>query len=152
MSCDVFPCDGLSSVVLCNKMECYEVVMRLVVSTLRGSKWLCDDVVIQSTTLLKSTTMYYKVLLCTTKYYSLLQSTTQYYNVVLFSTTLDYKVPLSTTIYYSVLKSTTQYESTTHETSSTMRGATGVILQLHQILRLPRKMALALMMEPYLLK
>ena len=33
-----------------------------------------------------------------------------------------------------------------HETSSTMRGASGVVLQLHQILRLPRKMTL--MIDP----
>ena len=35
----------------------------------------------------------------------------------------------------------------TYETSFTMRGATGITLQLHQILRLPRKMNL--MIDPY---
>ena len=90
-------------------------------------------------------------LLCTTKYYS--------------STTLHYKVQLQ---YYSVLQSTTplllQYYkvllqyffvlqsiipdwSLTYETSFTMRGTTRVILQLHQILRLPCKMNL--MIDPH---
>ena len=31
MSCDVSSCDELSSVLLCNGIECYELVMRLVV-------------------------------------------------------------------------------------------------------------------------
>ena len=34
MSCDVPSCDELSSVVLCNGMECNELVMRLVVRSL----------------------------------------------------------------------------------------------------------------------
>ena len=100
--------------------------------------------VLQCTTpvLLQSTT---PVLLCTTKYYA---STTLYYTV-LFQ-------------YYSLLQSTTPallcttkyYTSTTpvlrqyynvllryyFEMSFTMRGATKVTVQLHQILRLPRKM------------
>ena len=64
--------------------------------TLCGSKWLCDDAVIQSTT----------------KYYSVLKSTTEYYNEYhseVQSTTLYYKVLLRTTKYYSVLRSTTPY-------------------------------------------
>ena len=69
MSCDV-PCNGH---VVC-------------------SKWLCDDVVIQSIILYyKVTTVYYKVLLqyynVLLQYYTVLQST-KYYS----STTLYYKV------------------------------------------------------------
>ena len=85
-----------------------------------------------------STTLYYKVLL---QYYSVLQSTTP----VLLCTTKCYS---STTLYYTVLQRTTPVlpcttkwlMSVAYETSFTMRGATGVILQLHQILHLPRKM------------
>ena len=62
---------------------------------------------------------YYKVLLCTTKYYS--------------STTLYYKVLLQ---YY---KMTRCLIIITYETSFTMRGATGVTIQPHQILRLSRR-------------
>ena len=119
--------------------------------------------VLQSTTkYYSSTTLYYKVLLqyysvlqsttpvllCTTKYYS---GTTLYYKVlqrttpVLLCTTKYYS---STTLYYKVLR---QYYSVLRqyynlllryyfETSFTMRGATRVSVQLHQILRLPRKM------------
>ena len=96
-----------------------------------------------------STTLYYKVLiqyysvlqsttpalLCTTKYYS---GTTKYYS----STSLYCKVLLR---YYSVLQNTTPVlvcttKSTfTRETLFTMRGVTSVIVQTHQILRLPRK-------------
>ena len=108
-----------------------------------------------------STTLYCKVLL---QYYSVLQSTTP----VLLSTTQYYNVLLQ---YYSVLQRTTpvlfcttkqhswlildtyEYEplftwlmSVAYETSFTKRGATGVTLQLHQILRLPRKMNL--MIDP----
>ena len=87
MSCDVLSCDEPSSVVLCNGMECYELVMRLVVRS-RCVERLCDDVVIQSTTLYSvlCTTKNYnvnKVLLCTTKYYPVLLSTTKYYSVIL---------------------------------------------------------------------
>ena len=103
-----------------------------------------------STTLYySSTTLYCKVLL---QYCSVLQSTTpvllcttQYYNVLL----QYYSVLLQ---YYSVLQSSIHDWSLTHmnrylhETSFTMRGATGVTIQLHQILRLPRKMNL--MIDP----
>ena len=120
-------------------------------------------VLLQYYSVLQSTTLYYKVLLCTTKYYS---STTKYYS----STSLYYKVLLQyykvllcttpvllwTTQYYSsspVLLSTTKYYSSTtlyyswlilvtHATLFTMHGATSVIVQTHQILRLPRKMNL----------
>ena len=112
--------------------------------------------VLQSTTpVLLCTTQYYNVLLCTTQYYKVLL---QYYSVpqrttpVLLcttkycsSTTLYYNVLLQ---YYSVLQSTTLYYRITYETSFTMRGATGVTIQLHQILRLPRKMHL--MIDPRL--
>ena len=85
-----------------------------------------------------STTLYYKVLL---QYYSVLQSatpvllcTTKYYS----STTVYYKVLFQ---YYTVLQSTIPHP---YETALTMRGATGVTIQLHQILRLPHKMNLKL--------
>ena len=110
-------------------------------------------------TVLLRTTKYYTVLLCTTQYYSVLQSTTRYYSVlqsttqyysVLQSTTPYYKVLHSTIRYYSVLQSPAQYYSVllswlilvTYETFYTMRGATLVTIQYHQILRLPRKMTL----------
>ena len=113
-----------------------------------------------------STTLYYKVLEVLLQYYSVLQSTTpvllcttKYYS----STTLYYT---STTMYYSGttlkrhLQCAAQQESPsnftkycachakwmssmiriTYETSFPMRGATRATLQLHQILRLPRKM------------
>ena len=92
-----------------------------------------------------STTKYYASTTCRTKYYS---STTQYYKVlrqyysVLQSTT---PVLLCTTKYYKVvLLCTTKYYNVLlryyFETSFTMRRASKVTLQPHQILRLPRKM------------
>ena len=132
-----------------------------------SSTTLYWKVLLQYYSVLQSTT---PVLLCTTKYYSsttlyytvlqrttpVLPCTTKYYS----STTLYCKVLLQ---YYSVLQSTTpvllcttkQHSwltldtnerlftwlmSVAYETLFTMRGATGVILQLHQILHLPRKM------------
>ena len=110
-----------------------------------------------------STTLYYTVLL---QYYSVLQSTTpvlvctkvllQYYSVlqsttpVLLCTSQYYNVLLQD---YSVLQSTAPVQLCitkqhswlildTYEPSFTLRGATGVTLQLHQILRLPRKLTL----------
>ena len=120
-------------------------------------------VLLQYYSVLQSTTLYY-----TTTYYSVLQSTTP---VLLCtakcysSTTLYYTVLLQ---YYSVLQCAEQQESSsnftkyctchakwlwwlirvTYETSFRMRGATGVTIQLHQILRLPRKMNL--MIDPRL--
>ena len=101
-----------------------------------------------------NTTLYYKVRLqyysvlqillcttpvlpCTTKYHS---STTLYYS----STTLYYNVLLQ---YYPVLQSTSWLIRIAYETSFTVRGATKGSLQLHQILRLPRKMNL--MIDPH---
>ena len=99
---------------------------------------------------LHSTTNYDSVLLCTTLctvLQSVLQSTTTYYKVLL---TPYYKVWLRTTKYY---KDTTPYDKAsiclidaTHETPSTLREATGVTFELHQSLRLPRKMIL--MIDP----
>ena len=129
----------LCHVTWCNAMSCDVPCNGHVVC----SKWFCDNVVIQSTIL------YYKVLLCTTKYYS---STTLYYKVLL----QYYPVQHSTTAVLQsttpVLLCTTKQHSwlilVTYETSFTMRGATRFILQLHQILRLPRKMNL--MIDPRL--
>ena len=114
--------------------------------------------VLQSTTTYySSTTLHYKVLL---QYYSVLQSTTlallcttKYfscaslcYKVLLqyYPVPLRCKVLLRTTKHSSsiILYYKVAHVSLTHETSFTMRGATKVILQLHQILRLPRKMNL----------
>ena len=112
-----------------------------------------------TTTYYSSTTLYCKVLKnysSTTLYYTVLQRTTpvllcttKYYS----STTLYYKVLLQ---YYSVLHSTTTcYASTTLYykaafmsaiLSTTTRGATGVILQRHEILHLPRK--ITVMIDP----
>ena len=107
------------------------------------------------------------VLLCTTKYYSVLQSTTLYYKVLLqYYSVLQSTTPVllcstkyysSTTLYYTVLQratpvlhcTTKQHSwlmSVAYETSFTMRGATGVILQRHEILHLPRKMTV--MIDP----
>ena len=91
-------------------------------------------ILVQYYSVLQSTT---PVLIRTTKYYS---STTPYYKVLL----QYYKVLLCTTDYYS---STTLYHKARHarlilityETSFTMRGATVVPLQPHQILRLSRR-------------
>ena len=82
-----------------------------------------------------STTTYYSVLQSTTpvlpQYYSVLQSTTP----VLLCTTKYYASTTSVLCqYYNVLP---RYY---FETSCTMRGATRGTVQLHQILRLPRKM------------
>ena len=97
------------------------------------STTLYYKVLLQGYSVLQST-LYYKVLL---QYHSVLQRTTpvlvcttKYYS----STALYYKLLLQ---YYSVLQSTTPVLVCT-----TMRRATGLILQPHQILRLPRKMTL----------
>ena len=92
--------------------------------------------VLQSTTpVLICTTQYYNVLL---QYYSVLQSTTP----ILFCTTKQHSWLILDT--YEPLF--TWLMSVAYETSFTMRGATGVILQLHQILHLPRKMTV--MIDP----
>ena len=101
MPCDVRSCDELSSVVPCNVMECYELVMPLVVGSRcvvrSGSVRQCGDP--KNYSVLPSTTLYYKVLLCTTKYilrttkhYSVLQSTTPYYKVLLCTTKFTWNV------------------------------------------------------------
>ncbi len=161
MSCDVLSCDELSSVVKwfdamgwdlmslwCDVVGC-EV-------TLCGSEWLCDVMSWKMMwwSVLQSTTPYYKVQLSTTQYYSVLQSTTQYYTELLrttkyytiLRTTKYYSVLFGTTKYYCVLQSTALYYKAlirlivaTHETSSTMRVATSVTLQHHQILSPPRE-------------
>ena len=87
-----------------------------------------------------STTLYYKVLL---QYYSVLHSTTpvllQYYSALQNTTpVLESTAP--------VLVCTTKYLHTWNVIDNSMRGATRVIVQTHQILRLPRKMNL--MIDP----
>ena len=126
-----------------------------------ASTTLYYKVLLRYYSVLQSTTLYYTVL---RQYYSVLQSTTpvllcttKYYNVLLqYYSVLQSTTPVllctrkyysSTTLYfvlrqyYSVLR---QYYNVLlryyFETSFTMRGATRVTVQLHQILRLPRKM------------
>ena len=84
-----------------------------------------------------NTTLYYKVLQILLKYYS---STTLYYKVLL----KYYSVLLQ---YYPVLQSTSWLIRITYETSFTLRRATKGSLQLHQIMRLPRKVNL--MIDPH---
>ena len=117
-----------------------------------SSTTLYYKVLLQYYSVLHSTTTYYKVLL---QYYSVLQSTTpvllctsQYYNVLLqYNSVLQSTTPvlLCTTKYYS---STTLYYKAAFmiEPLFTLRGATGVILQLHQVLHLPHKMTV--MIDP----
>ena len=119
MSCDVRSRVELSSVVPCNGME---PKMPLVLRS-----HCVFEVVIQSTIL------YYKALLCTAKYYS---STTLYYTVL----------QRATPVLHCTTKRHSWLMSVAYETSFTMRGATGVILQRHEILHLPRKMTV--MIDP----
>ena len=163
MQCDVMWCVLMwwaSSVVnWCGAMGCDLMSLWWDVTgcdvTLCGSKWLFRAVkwkmswwsVLQSTA---STTQYYKVLQGTTQYYS---STTLYYNATKYysSTTKYYS---STTKYYSSTTCTKYYSSTTKYYSVlqsttpvlllTLRGATGVIVQSHRILSLPRKVTLVI--------
>ena len=93
-------------------------------------------------------TLYCKVLL---QYYSVLQSTTpvllcttkyilfQYYSVL---TVLQRATPFL----HCTTKQHSWLMSVAYETSFTMRGAKGVILQRHEILHLPRKMTV--MIDP----
>ena len=96
-----------------------------------------------------STTLYSKVLFqfystTTTYYYYVLPCTSKYYS----TSTLYYKVLPRTTKFYSALQSTTPaplctmyYKILLRTEASYMKWrSTGVIVQLHQILRLPHKM------------
>ena len=102
-----------------------------------------------------STTLYYKILLCTTKYYS---STTLYYKVLLQYYSHDWSASPMKLYLQCAEQQRCFYKITdccachgkwlswliriTYETLVTMRGATCVIVQTHQILRLPRKVTL----------
>ena len=106
-----------------------------------------------------STTLYYKVLLCTTQYYS---STTLYYTALLQYYSHDWSASPMKLYLQCAEQQRCFYKITdccachakwlswsilfTHETLFTMRGVTSVIVQLHQMLRLPRKMNL--MIDP----
>ena len=138
-SSDVASCEvicGTTPVLLCTT-KTYNVLLQYYSNVLLRTTTYYS----RTTKYYSSTTLYYEVLLCTTKYYS---STTLYYKVlrqyysVLPRTTLYYKVLRQ---YYKVLR---QYYNVLlryyFETSFTMRGASKVTLQPHQILRLPRKM------------
>ena len=150
LSSDVASCDvicGTAPVLLCTTKN-YNVLLQRTTLYYKELQRTTPTYysVLQSTTpallcttkYYASTTLYYTVL---RQYYSVLQSTTP----VLLCTTKYYS---STSLYYKVLR---QYYSVLHqyynvllryyiETSFTMRGATRVTVQLHQILRLPRKM------------
>ena len=113
-----------------------------------------------TTTYYSSTTLYYKVLL---QYYSVLQSSIHDWSLTHMNRYLHDWCPSHMKRH---LQCAEQQESSsnftkyctchakglwwlihvTYETSFTMRGATGVTIQLHQILRLPRKMNL--MIDP----
>ena len=113
-----------------------------------------------TTTYYSSTTLYYKVLL---QYYSVLQSSIHDWSLTHMNRYLHDWCPSHMKRH---LHCAEQQESSsnftkyctchakwlwwlihvTYETSFTMRGATGVTIQLHQILRLPRKMNL--MIDP----
>ena len=133
----------------------YYKVLRQYYSVLQST----TPVLLCTTKYYSSETLYYKVLRqyysvlqsttavkhCTTKYYA---STTLYYKVLLqWNTVLQSTTPVllcttkyyaSTTLYYA--STTTYYSGTTLKRHLQMRGATRVSVQLHQILRLPRKM------------
>ena len=109
--------------------------------------------VLQSTTqaLLRTT----PVLPCTTKYYS---SITLYYKVLHDWSASHMKRPLQCAEQQKAASNFSKYCACqakwiswliriAYETSITMRRATGITLQLHQILRLPRKMNL--MIDPH---
>ena len=175
MSCDV-PCNGhvvcskwfCDNVVIQSTILYYKVL--LCTTKYYSSTTLYYKVLLQYYSVLQSTTpvlLYYTVLQrttpvlpCTTQYYC---STTEYYS----STTLYYKAhDWSLSHMKHHLQCAEQHDSSSnftkycachakwiswlirvsHETSFTMRGAIGVTIQLHQILRLPRK--LNLMIHP----
>ena len=116
-------------------------------STLAVRKDLHRSTLFQASALLCTTKQHYSVLqsttpvlLCTTKYYS---STTPYYTVL-----LQYYSELQSTtpVLESTAPSTSLYYKVPSHMKLTMCGATRVIVQTHQILRLPRKMNL--MIDP----
>ena len=148
-----------STTLYCNVLLQYYFVTKYYSSTTLYCK-----VLLQYYSVLQSTT---PVLLCTTKYYS---STTLYYTVLLqYYSVLQSSIhDWSLTHMNRYLHCAEQQEPSsnftkyctchakwlwwlirvTYETSFTMRGATGVTIQLHQILRLPRKVTL--MIDPRL--
>ena len=100
---------------------------------------------------------YYKVLLRTTEDYKVRHSTTKYYSVLQGTTSRlivqHMKRPVQCAKQQETPSDFTKYCAchekwfwwlilVSYETSSTMRGATGVTLQPHQIVCLPRKMTL----------
>ena len=133
-SCHLMRCDCLCSVMSRDAMRCHAMCAHV----------MCPAMGVRSGSV---TIWWSKVLFCTTRYYCVLQSTTP---VVLCtaknysSTTLYYKELLQ---YYSVLHSTTlyykvqlQYYSVLQTTTPVLLCTTDVTGQVHQILRLPRKM------------
>ena len=148
---------------LCCSCLCFSILF-----SLSTGQWLVRSVLHSATPVLlcttkyySSTTLYYKVLLqyysvlqsttpvllCTTKYYS---STTLYYTVLLqyYSVRQSYKVLIQ---YYSVLQSTTpvllcttKYYSSTTLYYTVLLQYSGYHSKFHRILRLPRKVTLAL--------
>ena len=117
-----------------------------------ASTTLYYKVLLRTTKYYASTTLYYKVLL---QYYKVLQSTIQYYKLLrqYYKVLLQYyKVLLQvvsrpqkvTLELHQILRMSSKWLPclilVTYETSFTMRGATGVTIQPHQILRLPHRM------------
>ena len=151
----------LCHVTWCNAMSCDVPCNGHVVC----SKWFCDNVVIQSTILYyKVLFQYYSVLQSTTP---VLLCSTQCYNVLLqYYFVLQSSIHMNRHLHDRCpshmkrhVQCAEQQESSsnftkyctchakwlwwlirvTYETSFTMRGATGLTIQLYQILRLPRK-------------
>ena len=150
VSCHVMSCQSSTT----NVLQYYKILLQNY-SVLQST----TPVLLCTTKYNSSTTLYYKVLLhyysSITKYYS---STSLYYKVLFLIDPWRMKRHLQCAEQQESSSNFTKYCAChakwiswliriTYETSFTMRGATRVILQLHQILRLPRKMNL--MIDPH---
>ena len=149
-TCHVMSCQSSTT----NVLQYYKILLQNY-SVLQST----TPVLLCTTKYNSSTTLYYKVLLhyysSITKYYS---STSLYYKVLFLIDPWRMKRHLQCAEQQESSSNFTKYCAChakwiswliriTYETSITMRGATRVILQLHQILRLPRKMNL--MIDPH---
>ena len=149
-TCHVMSCQSSTT----NVLQYYKILLQNY-SVLQST----TPVLLCTTKYNSSTTLYYKVLLhyysSITKYYS---STSLYYKVLFLIDPWRMKRHLQCAEQQESSSNFTKYCAChakwiswliriTYETSFTMRGATRVILQLHQILRLPRKMNL--MIDPH---
>ena len=149
-TCHVMSCQSSTT----NVLQYYKILLQNY-SVLQST----TPVLLCTTKYNSSTTLYYKVLLhyysSITKYYS---STSLYYKVLFLIDPWRMKRHLQCAEQQESSSNFTKYCAChakwiswliriTYGTSFTMRGATRVILQLHQILRLPRKMNL--MIDPH---